>query len=164
MPWRKLICIAKCLYSYRDDLPKNLLKKSGLKSGKSPLPFDVRRSKTSLLKLPNMEGRKRSKRSLNSEPWWRLSISDRQEAKVSRPLKCPRARLRISSLQVFLDVFPVQFRTYRTFPCHSELEQECSLLWRITSTCRWPLVPRLLLFPCRFQPAVQELNREELER
>ena len=58
-----------CLYSYRDDLPKNLLKKSWLKSGKSPLPFDVRRSKTSQLKLPNMEGRKRSKReSHNSEP------------------------------------------------------------------------------------------------
>ena len=61
-------CIAMCLYSYRDDLPKNLLKKSGLKSGKSPLPFDVRRSKTSLLKLPNMEGRKRLKRRHNSEP------------------------------------------------------------------------------------------------
>ena len=26
MPWHGQICIAKCLYSYRDDLPKNLLK------------------------------------------------------------------------------------------------------------------------------------------
>ena len=37
MPWRKQICIAKCLYSYRDDLPKYLFKKSWLKSEKSPL-------------------------------------------------------------------------------------------------------------------------------
>ena len=43
MPWRKQICIAKCLYSYRDDLPKYLFKKSWLKSEKSPLPVDVRR-------------------------------------------------------------------------------------------------------------------------
>ena len=26
MPWHGQICIAKCLYSFRDDLPKNLLK------------------------------------------------------------------------------------------------------------------------------------------
>ena len=26
MPWHSQIFIAKCLYSYRDDLPKNLLK------------------------------------------------------------------------------------------------------------------------------------------
>ena len=97
MPWRKQICIAKCLYSYRDDLPKYLFKKSWLKSGKSPLPVDVRRWKTWLLKLPNMEGRKRSKRSHNSAPYlWCLSFS-RQDAKVSQPMKCPR--LGIRSLQ-----------------------------------------------------------------
>ena len=37
--------------SYREDLSKNVLK-SRLKSAKSPLSVDVRRSKTSLLKLP----------------------------------------------------------------------------------------------------------------
>ena len=26
MPWRHQICMAKCLYSYRDDLPKSLFK------------------------------------------------------------------------------------------------------------------------------------------
>ena len=50
-PWRYRIYIAKCLNSYRDDLPKNLFK-SRLKSAKRPFPVDVRRSKTSLLKLP----------------------------------------------------------------------------------------------------------------
>ena len=48
MPCRFQICIAKSLFSYRDDLPKNLSKPS-LKSAKSPLPVDARPSKWSLL-------------------------------------------------------------------------------------------------------------------
>ena len=47
-PWRYRIYIAKCLNSYRDDLPKNLFKITA-KCAKSPFPVDVRRSKTSLL-------------------------------------------------------------------------------------------------------------------
>jgi len=40
---------AKCLYSYRDDLPKIFYNSSSVQ--KNPLPVDARRSKTSLLKL-----------------------------------------------------------------------------------------------------------------
>ena len=35
MPWRHHICIDKCHYSYRDDLPENLPK-----NAKSPLPVE----------------------------------------------------------------------------------------------------------------------------
>ena len=35
MPWRNQICIAKCLYSCRDDLPKNLFKMTAEESKKS---------------------------------------------------------------------------------------------------------------------------------
>ena len=51
MPWRYQIYIAECLYSYRVDLPKNLFKITDEEFKKSPLPVDVRRSKTSRLKL-----------------------------------------------------------------------------------------------------------------
>ena len=47
MPWRYQICIAKCLYSYRDDLHRIYLKFRP-RSAKSSLPVDFRRSKTSL--------------------------------------------------------------------------------------------------------------------
>ena len=47
------ICIARCLYSYRDDLPENLGKTTAQEGKKSPLPVDVHRSKTSFLKEPN---------------------------------------------------------------------------------------------------------------
>ena len=40
--------MAKFLCSYRDDLQKKFFSKSRLKSVTSPLPVDVRRSKTSL--------------------------------------------------------------------------------------------------------------------
>ena len=53
MPQRYHICIVRFLYSYRDDLPKNLTKWQ-LKSAKSPLPADLHRSKTLLLKFPNI--------------------------------------------------------------------------------------------------------------
>ena len=43
--WRYQICIARCLYSSRHVLP-GICSKSRLKSSKSPLPVDVRRSKT----------------------------------------------------------------------------------------------------------------------
>ena len=46
------ICIAKCLYSYRDDLSENLGKTTAREREKSPLPVDGRRSETSLLNLP----------------------------------------------------------------------------------------------------------------
>lgn len=42
MPWCYQICIAKCLYSYRDDMLENWAKPL-LKNAKSPLPVDVRR-------------------------------------------------------------------------------------------------------------------------
>ena len=45
--------MAKCLYPYGDDLPKSLFKITAQEGKKSPLLVDVRRSKTSLLKLPN---------------------------------------------------------------------------------------------------------------
>ena len=34
MPRRNQICIARCLHSYRDDLPKNLLKRQGSRAEK----------------------------------------------------------------------------------------------------------------------------------
>ena len=51
--WRQQICIAKILFSYKDDLPE-ILNQPLPNDAKSPLPVDVRRSKTLLLKLPNM--------------------------------------------------------------------------------------------------------------
>ena len=51
-PWRNHICIAnKCLNSYRDDLPKKFFKITA-KNAKSPVPVDIRSSKTSLFKHP----------------------------------------------------------------------------------------------------------------
>ena len=47
MPWRQQVCIAKCFYAYRDDLPKKLGKTTAHYNAKSPLPVDVRRSKAS---------------------------------------------------------------------------------------------------------------------
>ena len=47
------MCIAKCLFSYRDDLPANLGKTTAQEGKKSPLPVEVHRSKTSFLKEPN---------------------------------------------------------------------------------------------------------------
>ena len=44
--------MAKCLYSYRDDLPKRLFKITA-QVCKSPLPVDVPHTKTLLLKLPS---------------------------------------------------------------------------------------------------------------
>ena len=51
MRWRYQICVAKRLYSYRDDLPKILFKITA-QVCKKPFLFDVRRSKKSLLRLP----------------------------------------------------------------------------------------------------------------
>ena len=48
MPWRHQICIANCLY----PLSSSLFKITAQVCNKIPLPFDVRRSKTSLLKTP----------------------------------------------------------------------------------------------------------------
>ena len=42
MPWRHHICMAKWLYSYRDDLPKGLFKITAAECKKSRLPVDVR--------------------------------------------------------------------------------------------------------------------------
>ena len=47
------MCIAKCLFSYRDDLPENLGKTTAQEGKNSSLPVDVHRSKTSFLKQPN---------------------------------------------------------------------------------------------------------------
>lgn len=47
------ICMAKCLYSDRDDLPKILFKIIVFKSAKCPFPLYMRCIKTLLLKLPN---------------------------------------------------------------------------------------------------------------
>ena len=60
-PWRHHIGIAKCLYSYRDDLPKNLFKITAQGGKKKQLPVDVRRSKKLLLKRPIGDGTKRGK-------------------------------------------------------------------------------------------------------
>ena len=49
MPWLYPICISKCLFSHSDDLPENLVKITP-QVAKRPLPVNVRRSKTSLLK------------------------------------------------------------------------------------------------------------------
>ena len=46
------MCIAKCLYTYGDNMPENVGKKPLPKNAKHPLPVDVRHSKTPLLKLP----------------------------------------------------------------------------------------------------------------
>ena len=40
MPWRHHICMAKWLYSYRDDLPKGLFKITAEECKKSRLPVD----------------------------------------------------------------------------------------------------------------------------
>ena len=53
MRWRYQICVVKCLYSYRDDLPKILFKITAQVCKKSFL-LDVRRSKKSLLRLPGL--------------------------------------------------------------------------------------------------------------
>ena len=45
MPWRHHICIDKCHYSYRDDLPENLPK-----NAKSPLPVESTYSDIPFLK------------------------------------------------------------------------------------------------------------------
>ena len=71
MLWRYQICIAKFHYSYRDDLP-NIWAKPLPKSENRPLPVDMRRSKTSLLKLPNNDGARRSKRRLDQ---WQIGKS-----------------------------------------------------------------------------------------
>ena len=46
------MCIAKCLYTYRDNMPENVGKKPLPKNAKRSLSVDVRHSKTPLLKLP----------------------------------------------------------------------------------------------------------------
>ena len=52
------ICVVSFLYSYKDDLLENLGKiKPMSKNAKSRRPVDVRRSKTSLLKLRNVDRR-----------------------------------------------------------------------------------------------------------
>ena len=51
--WRHQICIAKSLY-YIETIYRKVCSKSQLKSAKSLVPVDVRRSKTSLLKLPTV--------------------------------------------------------------------------------------------------------------
>ena len=52
------ICVVSFLYSYKDDLLENLGKiKPVSKNAKSRRPVDVRRSKTSLLKLRNVDRR-----------------------------------------------------------------------------------------------------------
>ena len=51
MPWRYQICMARCFYAYRDDLTKHLFKITAQECKKST-SVDMRRSKTSLLKLP----------------------------------------------------------------------------------------------------------------
>ena len=53
MPWRYKICTPLLLYSYRDDLTENLGETTAQEC-KSPLPVDVHRSKTPLLKAPNV--------------------------------------------------------------------------------------------------------------
>ena len=50
MPWLYPICISKCLFSHSDDLSENLVKITP-QVAKRPLPVNVRRSKTSLLKV-----------------------------------------------------------------------------------------------------------------
>ena len=65
MLWRYQICIAKFLYPYRDDDLPNIWAKALCKNENWPLPVDMRRSKTSLLKLPNNDGARRSKRRLD---------------------------------------------------------------------------------------------------
>ena len=50
MPWRYQICIANCLYSCRDDLPKILYKLTAQVCKKSTF-FDALPSRTPLLKL-----------------------------------------------------------------------------------------------------------------
>ena len=70
MLWRYQICIAKFLYPYRDDLP-NIWAKALPKNENWPLPVDMRRSKTSLLKLPNINGARRSKRRLDQWQIWK---------------------------------------------------------------------------------------------
>ena len=58
-PWRYQICIAGFLYSYKwlKTSGSNMWTKSLPKKGKSKPPVDVRRSKTPLLKLPNIASR-----------------------------------------------------------------------------------------------------------
>ena len=47
------ICIANFLFSFNDDLPESF-NQTTAQWCKSPLPVDVRRSETLLLKVPNM--------------------------------------------------------------------------------------------------------------
>ena len=54
MPWRYQVCIVKCLFFYRDDLPKNLGKTIAFKNANISLPVDVCCSMMSLLKLSNI--------------------------------------------------------------------------------------------------------------
>ena len=51
IPWRYQICITKCLYSSREDLPKKLFKIT-VQEGKKTFSVKSHRSKTSLLKFP----------------------------------------------------------------------------------------------------------------
>ena len=48
-PWRYHICIAKCRHSHGDDLSKILFKTTAQECKQSLLPFNMRRSNTSLL-------------------------------------------------------------------------------------------------------------------
>ena len=72
MLWRYEICIAKFLYPYRDDDLPNIWAKALPKNENWPLPVDMRRSKTSLLKLPNNDGARRSNRRLDQ---WQIGKS-----------------------------------------------------------------------------------------
>ena len=73
MRWRYQICVAKCLYSYRDDLPKILFKITAQVCKKSFL-FDVRRSKKSPLRLPGLLFRIQ-RRAIFVWPWKMVSVS-----------------------------------------------------------------------------------------
>ena len=53
LPWRQQIWINKILFSFKGDLP-GILNQPLPNDAKSPLPVDVRRSKTLMLKLTNM--------------------------------------------------------------------------------------------------------------
>ena len=57
MPRRYQICIAKSALTLIEKICSRSCSKSRPKSAKSPLPVDVHRSKTSLLKLPIFERR-----------------------------------------------------------------------------------------------------------
>ena len=60
MPWRYQICIAKFLFSYKDDLPESF-NQTTPNDAKSPLPVDDRCLRTMLLKLPNLPYHQKNK-------------------------------------------------------------------------------------------------------